>query len=1342
MQNEWLKITFTFILTFSVFLSSKALSEEQILKAHIRHRPPYMIVHEQFIGGSLKEILELAAKRLGYQVEWQDLPFSKSIEALKDGSVDIVPRTIHTAEREQFVQFLTPIGNEQQEILFLIRKGREQTIRNYNDLKSLRIGTKKGTAYFPQFDQDSSLAKHDVAGDDYALVNQFISGELDTVIVLDRRAMDSVLAGLGFNDYGYAQYRLLRAIDLNYGFSKNSLHAPLADALDRELQAMVAQGEVEKILASYFMNNSATADLATQLTIEERNWLQAHPGPFRVQSEADQKALNFIEENQPRGFSIDYMDLLAKKLAIPIQYVPGFSAQEAFQRLINNELDIVLNPRQTSKENDQLVFTSPYPGNAYGITLSKANVMLRDLLQKAINQITPTEMQYLYEKWPQLTPNKSNSKDLHDNLDKIHLNAEEKEWIKQHSKITFSGAADRPPFEFVQDNKYSGMAADFISVIGSLTGLIMAPDLSHTWPDGVEAAAKLGKIDLLPVVMRLDTGEETLQLTDPYIAFPVVVIMHHDAAFISGLDDLTEQKVGVVQGDPIAKKLAKSHANLHLVQMKTVSDALKALEKGQIDAYVENLAVATYTMNHLKMNQLQVMAPTPYQITLSMGVRPDWPQLRSILQKVIANIPIREKNAIRNAWMTVQVQLGSNLKMILAWVLPIIGVLILVITFVSFWNRRLGQEITKREQIQLALSRETTLLETVLSSIQQGLVAYDEQLCLILCNQQFQHLLELPEEMTIPGSHFEHLVQHLVKQENMATDGQTELLRQRFLRLVHIDEPSFDYTSRNGKIINVERGFLSTGGFVTTFTDITLRKQSEMATKVAEERSRLLLEAVGEGIFGVDKEGHFNFINPAGAAMLGYETEEIIGKNICILINHHDTNGSSCLKEACPLRQALVQEKVIHNSEEQFWRQDGGSFLVEYTSRPIWKEQILIGSVVVFHDITERILTEQRVRTLSSAVEQSPISIIIADPQARIEYVNATFCKVSGYSAEEAIGQNPRLLKSGKMDRQVYENLWATLNRGEAWEGEFFNRRKDGSYYWEATQIAPIRNRKGEVIHFLANKEDITRRKKAEAQLQEALQMISESIHYASRIQRSILTKTQILSAVLPEHFVLWEPRDLVGGDMYWYRPWFTGVLLLLADCTGHGVPGAFITLIANGALDQALLETPPGDTATLLQRMHQLIQMALGQDREVGASDDGLELGMCYLDADQRTLTFSGARFSLFVIAEGEAREIKGDKSGIGYRAFSRDIQFTIQEIELRSDWNYYLTTDGLIDQIGGESKRGFGKRRFMQLLLSLQPFPIAEHGEYIKQALITYKGEENRRDDVSVFGFKGIVC
>lgn len=266
--------------------------------------------------------------------------------------------------------------------------------------------------------------------------------------------------------------------------------------------------------------------------------------------------------------------------------------------------------------------------------------------------------------------------------------------------------------------------------------------------------------------------------------------------------------------------------------------------------------------------------------------------------------------------------------------------------------------------------------------------------------------------------------------------------------------------------------------------------------------------------------------------------------------------------------------------------------------------------------------------------------------------------------------------------------------------------------------------------------EDMDRTNK---ELDTAHRHILDSIRYASRIQRAVLPSESIVQQVLPECMVIWEPRDVVGGDIYWCRSWGEGHLLILGDCTGHGVPGAFMTLIANGALDQAMQRAAKGDPADLIGHMHRLMQTWLGQDTSEGDSDDGIELGACYLPADGKQIVFTGARFSLFILdGGGEVEEIAGDKKGIGYRGVPHHVRFTSRLVDAPRGRSFFLTTDGIIDQIGGDKHRAFGKKRFARLIASLEEVPFGEQGKHFREELKNYQGKEKRRDDVSIIGFR----
>lgn len=256
--------------------------------------------------------------------------------------------------------------------------------------------------------------------------------------------------------------------------------------------------------------------------------------------------------------------------------------------------------------------------------------------------------------------------------------------------------------------------------------------------------------------------------------------------------------------------------------------------------------------------------------------------------------------------------------------------------------------------------------------------------------------------------------------------------------------------------------------------------------------------------------------------------------------------------------------------------------------------------------------------------------------------------------------------------------------------------------------------------------------------LEVAHDTVHSSIQYASRIQRAILPQSDFIETVIPEHFVLWEPRDVVGGDIYWCKPWGDGCLFILGDCTGHGVPGAFMTLLSDGALERAIADVPPGNVEGLVQHMHRILQSTLNQHSKHGHSDDGIEMGVCYLNADKSRMIFAGARFDLYMLEDGAVKIIKGSKSGMGYRGIPYDQQFSSQEIMTRKSMVFYLVSDGIVDQVGADTGWGVGRRRLTYWLAEAGHLPLADQKKHILDKFLAYQGNAKRRDDVSVIGFR----
>lgn len=263
------------------------------------------------------------------------------------------------------------------------------------------------------------------------------------------------------------------------------------------------------------------------------------------------------------------------------------------------------------------------------------------------------------------------------------------------------------------------------------------------------------------------------------------------------------------------------------------------------------------------------------------------------------------------------------------------------------------------------------------------------------------------------------------------------------------------------------------------------------------------------------------------------------------------------------------------------------------------------------------------------------------------------------------------------------------------------------------------------------------RLKSAMKDLAVAQRHIGESLDYASLIQTSFLPNREVLSEFLPEHFLIWSQRDKVGGDSYWFKKSGDGFFVGVIDCTGHGVPGAFMTLIVHSLLSKAVSGSSDSP-AEILGRMNRLIKDALGQNGKGAVSDDGMDCTLCYVNPKEGTLTFSGANNPLYIVENGKVRAIKGDRCGLGYIRSPRDYSFTDVDVPVQQGMRIYMATDGIVDQIGGDKGFPFGKRRLMEFMELTNQLSLGEQGADLMRLFSAYQGDENRRDDVTVLGFE----
>ncbi len=437
------------------------------------------------------------------------------------------------------------------------------------------------------------------------------------------------------------------------------------------------------------------------------------------------------------------------------------------------------------------------------------------------------------------------------------LSHDEKQWLKSHPIVRLGIDPVWPPFEFYSKTYgYSGMASEYIKKIEKQLTISLQPQAGLTWPEAMDKG-RSKEIDLFPCITPSPKRAQFLNFTTPYLSFPMVIAAGTNFPFISGLKDLKDKTIAVVNGYVSQEILKKDFPELKLSPVESVTEGLKRISENRADVFVGNLASITYCAKQTGLTNIKISAVTPYKFELSMGVRKDWPQLVSILDKILTNMPESEKNRIRDNWIRMQFEHQTNWTLLWQWILGITLLSCIILGIILFSKNKLKKEVAERKRVECQVQR------------------------------------------------------------------------------------------------------------------------------------------------------------------------------------------------------------------------------------------------------------------LSQAVEQSPVCVLITNPDGDIEYVNPFFSEVTGYAADEAIGQNPRILKSGNTPPETYTMLWKTITAGKVWKGEFQNKKKDGELIWERASISPIFSETGETTHYLCIKEDITQQKAMKDSLIDSHKKLAVAVAEAREERQKALAADEAKSEFL-----------------------------------------------------------------------------------------------------------------------------------------------------------------------------------------------------------------------------------
>jgi len=257
-------------------------------------------------------------------------------------------------------------------------------------------------------------------------------------------------------------------------------------------------------------------------------------------------------------------------------------------------------------------------------------------------------------------------------------------------------------------------------------------------------------------------------------------------------------------------------------------------------------------------------------------------------------------------------------------------------------------------------------------------------------------------------------------------------------------------------------------------------------------------------------------------------------------------------------------------------------------------------------------------------------------------------------------------------------------------------------------------------------------------------QQILQSIDYARVIQDAMLDRSnQLIATLLDDWCLYWQPRDGVGGDYYAFHRHDNGWLAVIADCTGHGIPGAFMTVILQSALENALREADLQAPARILHALNHHIKQTLGQlnaSQQTSLSNDGCDAIVLSVDTELHQLRWASARTQAFMLSNisNEIIALSQDRVGVGYTDTPEDYDWPEQSLAFNRGDMLFVLTDGVTDQPGGERNIMFGNKRIQSLLMRYQHLPMAELSLAFQQDYLSWQGNQARRDDVTWFGFR----
>jgi len=691
-------------------------------------------------------------------------------------------------------------------------------------------------------------------------------------------------------------------------------------------------------------------------------------------------------------------------------------------------------------------------------------------------------------------------------------------------------------------------------------------------------------------------------------------------------------------------------------------------------------------------------------------------------------------------------------KIVLLFV--IIGVILLISSLLIYGNflrnRKLSKKIQEKNkkifEAQQKLKRIVDFLPVVFFEA-------DSNGSFVFKNLHFDTVMSITEEINTLDEYYQYIkpvYREKVKTKiaNLDKPGDIQSIEFEFERK---DNTSFwallTFTIKeiNGK-----------NEFYGMIIDISNRKKIEqdlLLLKTSVEQS-------GSPLIITDSDAKIVYVNSAYLKITGYKEDELFSKNPSILKSKLTSNY--VYNE---LWETITAGKV--------WR---GTFINRKKDGELFTDKTIITPIInknnkITHyvankeDITDEARKNEKILKLFTATENSPNSVMILDSEMKITYVNKAFEKTTGYKADEVLGLIPNFLDSNKHNSGIVSIIEENIYKGNIWQGMLINKKKNGTEFWNSSTIIPLSNEDNELIGIVCNDTDITEQIKTQQELMDTMDKLNEknqeifsSIRYAERIQKAVISNEAAIKTLFAESFAIYLPRDIISGDFFWVAKKNNKHYAIVVDCTGHSVPGAFLSIIGVNLLDSAIIERGIEGPSNVLNYMSKKLFEILSNSYSDEHIKDDMEVAIVEINYDKKELLFASSRNRLYYVTNNDRnldsidkvnKLYNDDKNALfkinGNREFLatelNDKKFTDFKIDINNNDIFFMSSDGYYDQFGGEKSMKYKRKKFENRLFDISQFPVEIQKKELLNEFYNYKGVIPQTDDVTVVGIRIVL-